>query len=125
MYVGPALDVGGTPVRRVPVKDDGMPETPELETINLRALLRSSELVQLEFRIRKRRLVTSHSQIGFLDTVIFSSFLTIGDSFAKNLNLLAQKEKNTILHLRPDLASEVTVFRRFLALSFFANFLHM
>jgi hypothetical protein len=59
LYVGPALDVGVTPVRRVPVKDDGMPETPELETINLRALLRSSELFQLEFRIRKHRLVTS------------------------------------------------------------------
>jgi hypothetical protein len=29
-------------VRLVPVKDDGMPETPELETINLRALLRLS-----------------------------------------------------------------------------------
>jgi hypothetical protein len=29
---------------------------------------------------------------------IFSSLLTIGDSFAKNLNLLAQKEKNNILH---------------------------
>jgi hypothetical protein len=26
---------------------------------------------------------------------IFSSLLTIGDSLAKNLNLLAQKEKNT------------------------------
>ncbi len=48
-YVGPALDVGVTPVRRVPVKDDGMPETPELETINLRALLRSSVLFQLEY----------------------------------------------------------------------------
>jgi hypothetical protein len=28
---------------------------------------------------------------------IFSSLLTIGGSFAKNLNLLAQKEKNNIL----------------------------
>jgi hypothetical protein len=46
-YVGPALDVGVTPVRRVPVKDDGMPETPELETINLRALLRFAELSSL------------------------------------------------------------------------------
>jgi hypothetical protein len=35
--------------------------------------------------------------------VIFNSLLTSGGSFAKNLNLLAQKEKNNILHWRHDL----------------------
>ncbi len=41
------------------------------------------------------------------DTFLARFFLTIGGSFAKNLRLLAQKEKNTILHLRPDLEIEV------------------
>ncbi len=46
---------------------------------------------------RRKRLMklSAFGEYGEL-TVIFSSLLTIGGSFAKNLNLLAQKEKNNI-----------------------------
>jgi hypothetical protein len=58
------------------------------------------KLLKFNISIKKIRSVL----LVWKKTYIFCSLLTIGDSFAKNLNLLAQKEKNTILLKRPDLA---------------------
>jgi hypothetical protein len=53
-------------------------------------------------RGKRQREQKKSMELDVFKVPIFSSLLTIGDSFAINLNLLAQKEKN--LHWRTDLA---------------------